>query len=135
MNADGNSFDVTPTGGAMTVPFRPYFIADGSGARQYEHILFDSSDSSFACTHRQHEWSHHSHLHHTARRNRQHPHRCRWRLHGPCRWWPHPTEVGSKITSAQRFSAGITKKQSAQRFPAGITKKQSAQRFTRWYKK
>ena len=48
MNADGNSFDVTPTGGAMTVPFRPYFIADGSGARQYEHIFFDSNDSSFA---------------------------------------------------------------------------------------
>ena len=48
MNADGNSFDVTPTGGAMTVPFRPYFIADGSSARQYEHIFFDSNDSSFA---------------------------------------------------------------------------------------
>ena len=48
MNADGNSFDVTPTGGAMTVPFRPYFVADNAGARQYEHILFDSNDSSFA---------------------------------------------------------------------------------------
>ena len=48
MNAEGNSFDVTPTGGAMTVPFRPYFVADNAGARQYEHILFDSSDSSFA---------------------------------------------------------------------------------------
>ena len=48
MNADGNSFDVTPAGGAMTVPFRPYFIASGSGAHQYAHILFDSNDSSFA---------------------------------------------------------------------------------------
>ena len=32
----------------MTVPFRPYFVADNAGARQYEHILFDSNDSSFA---------------------------------------------------------------------------------------
>ena len=27
MNSEGNSFDVTPTGGSPTVPFRPYFIA------------------------------------------------------------------------------------------------------------
>ena len=48
MNADGNSFNVTPTEGAKATPFRPYFVADNAGARQYEHILFDSNDSSFA---------------------------------------------------------------------------------------
>jgi len=49
MNATGNSFDVTPAGGAMTVPFRPYFVAGSAGARQNARsILFDSSDSSFA---------------------------------------------------------------------------------------
>ena len=48
MNADGSSFDVTPTEGAKATPFRPYFVADNAGARQYEHILFDSNDSSFA---------------------------------------------------------------------------------------
>ena len=49
MNATGSSFDVTPTGGAATVPFRPYFVAGSVGARQNARsILFDSSDSSFA---------------------------------------------------------------------------------------
>ena len=49
MNATGNSFDVTPAGGAATVPFRPYFVAGSVGARQNARsILFDSSDSSFA---------------------------------------------------------------------------------------
>ena len=49
MNATGNSFDVTPTGGATTVPFRPYFVAGSVGARQNARsILFDSNDSSFA---------------------------------------------------------------------------------------
>ena len=49
MNATGNSFDVTPAGGAATVPFRPYFVAGSVGARQNARsILFDSNDSSFA---------------------------------------------------------------------------------------
>ncbi len=49
MNVTGSSFDVTPTGGAATVPFRPYFVAGSVGARQNARsILFDSSDSSFA---------------------------------------------------------------------------------------
>ena len=53
MNADGNSFDVTPAGGAMTVPFRPYFIAAASPAPAHhrskvQSILFDNDDSSFA---------------------------------------------------------------------------------------
>ena len=49
MNAEGSSFDVTPAGGSAATPFRPYFIASGSGARQYttRSILFDSSDSTF----------------------------------------------------------------------------------------
>ena len=48
MNDDGNRFDKTPTSGLAATPFRPYFVADNAGARQYEHILFDSNDSSFA---------------------------------------------------------------------------------------
>ena len=49
MNATGSSFDVTPAGGAATVPFRPYFVAGSVGARQdARSILFDSNDSSFA---------------------------------------------------------------------------------------
>ena len=56
MNATGNSFDVTPTGGAATVPFRPYFAAvtppsaPGNAPRRAaaKSIVFDSSDSSFA---------------------------------------------------------------------------------------
>lgn len=49
MNATGSSFDVTPTGGSATVPFRPYFVAATSGSRQAaSKILFDSKDSSFA---------------------------------------------------------------------------------------
>ncbi len=53
MNGAGNSFDVTPTGGAMTVPFRPYFIAAASPAPAHhrskvQSILFDNDDSSFA---------------------------------------------------------------------------------------
>ena len=49
MNVTGSSFDVTPAGGAATVPFRPYFVAGSVGARQNARsILFDSSDSSFA---------------------------------------------------------------------------------------
>ena len=49
MNADGSSFDVTPAGGSAATPFRPYFIASGSGARQYttRSILFGNSDSTF----------------------------------------------------------------------------------------
>jgi hypothetical protein len=45
MNADGNSFDATPTGGAKATPFRPYFMASSNNARS---ITFDSDDSSFA---------------------------------------------------------------------------------------
>ena len=53
MNGAGNSFDVTPAGGAMTVPFRPYFIAAASPAPAHhrskvQSILFDNDDSSFA---------------------------------------------------------------------------------------
>jgi hypothetical protein len=48
MNEDGNSFDATPAGGSAAIPFRPYFVADNAGARQYAHIFFDSNDSSFA---------------------------------------------------------------------------------------
>ena len=49
MNTDGNSFNVTPDGGAAAVPFRPYFVAAPSNARQRaQSILFDSDDSSFA---------------------------------------------------------------------------------------
>ena len=53
MNTDGNSFDVTPTGGSATVPFRPYFVASSTqnGAPRraaVKSIVFDSSDSSFA---------------------------------------------------------------------------------------
>ena len=53
MNATGSSFDVTPTGGSATVPFRPYFVASSTqnGAPRraaVKSIVFDSSDSSFA---------------------------------------------------------------------------------------
>ena len=53
MNATGSSFDVTPDGGAATVPFRPYFVASSTqnGAPRraaVKSIVFDSSDSSFA---------------------------------------------------------------------------------------
>ena len=55
MNTDGNSFDVTPTGGSATVPFRPYFVAEASPSPSpaprraaAKSIVFDSSDSSFA---------------------------------------------------------------------------------------
>ena len=55
MNTDGDSFDVTPTGGSATVPFRPYFVkANTNGARGgtrgeggVKHIIFDGDDSSF----------------------------------------------------------------------------------------
>jgi len=55
MNTDGNSFDVTQTGGSATVPFRPYFVAAASPSPSpaprraaVKSIVFDSSDSSFA---------------------------------------------------------------------------------------
>jgi hypothetical protein len=49
MNNVGNSFTVTPNGGAAAVPFRPYFVAAPSNARQRARsILFDNDDSSFA---------------------------------------------------------------------------------------
>ena len=50
MNDEGSSFDVTPTGGSATVPFRPYFVYTGSNAPSYDvtrSIHFDSSESSF----------------------------------------------------------------------------------------
>ena len=50
MNATGSSFDVTPTGGSATVPFRPYFVASPASAPSYDvtrSIHFDSSESSF----------------------------------------------------------------------------------------
>ncbi len=51
MNAEGSSFDVTPEGGAMTIPFRPYFIAaspnPAKGRKAIEHIVFDQEDSAF----------------------------------------------------------------------------------------
>ena len=50
MNATGSSFDVTPTGGSATVPFRPYFVASSTPAPSYDvtrSIHFDSSESSF----------------------------------------------------------------------------------------
>ena len=49
MNNVGNSFTATPEGGAAAVPFRPYFVAAPSNARQRARsIIFDSDDSSFA---------------------------------------------------------------------------------------
>ena len=51
MNSEGGSFDVTPDGGAMTVPFRPYFItAATNNAKRLlvRSIIFDSSDTTFA---------------------------------------------------------------------------------------
>jgi hypothetical protein len=53
MNTYGNSFNVTPDGGAAAVPFRPYFVAapaqNGAPRRAAaESIVFDRTDSSFA---------------------------------------------------------------------------------------
>ena len=48
MNAEGSSFNVTPEGGAATVPFRPYFVATASSPAPARVILFDSSDTAFA---------------------------------------------------------------------------------------
>lgn len=52
MNVEGSSFDKTPDGGLVTVPFRPYFIAvaQNSAPRRstVKSILFDSEDYSFA---------------------------------------------------------------------------------------
>lgn len=52
MNGEGSSFDKTPDGGLVTVPFRPYFIAvaQNSAPRRstVKSILFDSEDYSFA---------------------------------------------------------------------------------------
>ena len=49
MNAEGNSFDVTPDGGLVTVPFRPYFIAaTNQGARDVTRsILFNMDGTGF----------------------------------------------------------------------------------------
>ena len=49
MNAEGNSFDVTPDGGLVTVPFRPYFIAaTNQGARNVTRsILFNMDGTGF----------------------------------------------------------------------------------------
>ena len=49
MNTDGNSFDVTPDGGLVTVPFRPYFIAAPSqGAREViRSIVFNMDSTGF----------------------------------------------------------------------------------------
>ena len=52
MNTEGSRFDVTPDGGLVTVPFRPYFVAapQNSAPRRstVKSILFDNEDSSFA---------------------------------------------------------------------------------------
>ena len=49
MNTDGNSFDITPEGGLATIPFRPYFVVDGtSGARGLTRsIVFNMANTSF----------------------------------------------------------------------------------------
>jgi hypothetical protein len=49
MNTDGNSFDITPEGGLATIPFHPYFVADGtSGARGLTRsIVFNMANTSF----------------------------------------------------------------------------------------
>ncbi len=53
MNNVGNSFTVTPDGGAAAVPFRPYFVAAAGPSpaprrSEVKSIIFDSDDSSFA---------------------------------------------------------------------------------------
>ncbi len=45
MNQDGNSFDVTPSGGSAASPFRPYFVSTASAPAR--SILFDNEDASF----------------------------------------------------------------------------------------
>ena len=45
MNQDGNSFDVTPSGGFAATPFRPYFVSTASAPAR--SILFDNEDTSF----------------------------------------------------------------------------------------
>ena len=45
MNQDGNSFDVTPSGGSAATPFRPYFVSTASAPAR--SILFDNEDASF----------------------------------------------------------------------------------------
>ena len=51
MNANGNSFDKTPDGGAVTVPFRPYFVTaappQGSTKGAVRSIVFNMSDTGF----------------------------------------------------------------------------------------
>ena len=49
MNTDGNSFDITPEGGLATIPFHPYFVAEGtSGARGLTRsIVFNMANTSF----------------------------------------------------------------------------------------
>ena len=47
MNAEGNSFDVTPAGGSAPVPFRPYFTGSSASRQQVRSILFENSDTSF----------------------------------------------------------------------------------------
>ena len=43
MNATGSSFDKTPDGGLATVPFRPYFVAAPSNARQRARSIFSTA--------------------------------------------------------------------------------------------
>lgn len=53
MNSEGNSFDVTPTGGSPTVPFRPYFIAGAPtqaapAKNAARSIIFTSNETAFS---------------------------------------------------------------------------------------
>ena len=53
MNSEGNSFDVTPTGGSPTVPFRPYFIAGAPtqaapAKNAARSIIFTSNETTFS---------------------------------------------------------------------------------------
>lgn len=53
MNSEGNSFDITPTGGSPTVPFRPYFIAGAPtqaapAKNAARSIIFTSNETAFS---------------------------------------------------------------------------------------